>query len=314
MDLFLCSYSSQVVASNINLPELPLVEGRPADLSFHLLEPRRQHSIALWDHHWYAPDGATSISHCRQKEHHLLRFPTLADFYVLKDASDIACHPQPDIPVDTIRHLLLDQVLPRALAHQGRLMLHASAVDLGPGLLLMIGSSGTGKSTLAGNFHQAGQSAVSDDCIWLKVGDGRFHAIPSYGGLRLWEDSMDILFSVGTETHPVAHYTSKKRVTVQGEDGLRMRDGFPVLAMLELSPPGPPSVSEITLERLTHRETFIAMLKQTFLLDVKDLGRVKEQVQFLGSLIPGLPSFRLSMPRDYELLPKVRQRILETVL
>ena len=254
------------------------------------------------------------LAYGRQDSYHWLRFPGFADFCISANAREISCHPLPGIPSETLRHLLLDQVLPRCLAHQGKIMVYASAVQFEQGLLLFIGDSGAGKSTLAGNFHRAGQPAVSDDCLWVKEDKDRIVAVPSYGGLRLWEDSLQALFSAEQDTHSMAHYSSKRRVPLSENDLPGFNNGIPVLAVIMISPPGQTSSSEIILERLAQREAFIALLKQTFQLNLSDLERVARHVEALGRIVPRVPAYRLSMPRDYALLPLVRQKILETVL
>ena len=227
---------------------------------------------------------------------------------------EVSCYPRPEISHVTIRHLYLDQVLPRCLAHQGKIILHASAVRTEQGLILFIGESGAGKSTLAGNFHQAGISAVSDDCVWLKENGHEIVAIPSYGGLRLWEDSLEVLFAAEQEIHSMAHYSAKKRVPLKEDEALQTDQGIPVLAVIVLAPPGPIAPSEVVLDRLPNREAFIAMLKQTFQLDLMDLERMTRHMEALGCIVPRLPAFRLSMPRNYDLLPTARQRIIKAVL
>ena len=87
---------------------------------------------------------------------------------------------------------------------------------------------------------------------------------------------------------------------------------MPVLAVVVLSPAV--DSLEVKLEKLPHREAFIAMLKQTFQLNPTDLERMTRHAQALGRIVPRLRAFRLSMPHDYALLPLVRQKILEAVL
>ena len=75
-----------------------------------------------WLHCWLSPTGEKIIYYGRLDSYNLLRFPEMADFRISEDASEIFCFPQPETSEETIRHLLLDQVLPRCLAHQERLM------------------------------------------------------------------------------------------------------------------------------------------------------------------------------------------------
>jgi hypothetical protein len=254
------------------------------------------------------------LSYSKEGCFHWLRFPGRADFCLSADAKEISCYPVPEASQESIQHLLLDQVLPRCLAYDGKVMLHASAVQLEQGVLLFIGDSGAGKSTLAGNFHQMGNPAVSDDCLWIKKSRGQVVAVPSYGGLRLWDDSVQALFSAEQTTRAMAGYSAKKRVPLEHKEGRKPGKGLPVLGVIVLTPPGQVSTSEILLERLSRRETFIAMLKQSFHLNVTDLGRMARHMRALGSMVPRVPAYRLSMPRDYDLLPQVRQMILEAVL
>jgi hypothetical protein len=177
-------YCDQTVASNIAIPELLSADHEKVGLFFDLQALKKQIAHFRWSHHWFSPDGKKLLSYCLHDCKHWLQFLGLADFLISADAKKISCYPLSEVPEETIRHLLLDQVLPRCLAHQGKVLLHASAVRLEQGLLLFIGESGAGKSTLAGNFHQFGMPAVSDDCVWLRESKVEIEAVPTYGGLR----------------------------------------------------------------------------------------------------------------------------------
>lgn len=305
-------YFGSIIESSISLPELAQADLDTADLFFSLRKPAKQVAWQIWLHQWYSPNGETLLSYGQDGLYHWLRFPDLADFRLSTNVKEVACYPVSNVPDETIRHLLLDQVLPRCLAHQGKIMLHASAVRVEQGLLLFIGDSGAGKSTLAGNFHRAGNLAVSDDCLWVKEDEEQVVAVPGYGGLRLWGDSLDALFSGRGATGSVAHYSVKRRVYLDDKLGIDS-SSIPVLAVIMLSQPSQASSSAISLERLSHREAFIAILKQTFQLDLKDHKRMTRHARALGRMVPRLPSFRLSMPHDYNFLPQVRQTILDAV-
>ena len=306
-------YCGLKIVSNITIPELPESDTDETGLVFRLKSVQPQSIDHLWSHHWLSSSGDKLLSYCNQVSYHWLRFPGLADFRISANAKEIFCYPLPEIPQETLRHLFLDQVLPRCLAHQGRIMFHASAVQLEQGLLLCIGDSGAGKSTLAGNFHQAGSPVMSDDCVWVKENKDQIRAVPSYGGLRLWEDSLQVLFSAEQNIQSMAHYSTKKRVPLNENDMLGFGSGIPILAVIVLSPLGQSPDQEVILDRLSHREAFIAMMKQTFQLNLMDLERMTRHMQALGRIVPRLPAFVLSMPRDYDLLPLVRQKILEKV-
>lgn len=307
-------YSGQAVHSNIPIIELPLGNTIHGGFSFYLASVRNPSIGPNWLHHWLGPMGEILISYGRETSWHWLRFPELSDFKISMNAREIICYPYPGTSIESIRHLLLDQVLPRCFSHQGNILLHASAIRLEHELILFVGDSGSGKSTLAGNFHQAGNPVVSDDCLWVRAERDHIVAVPSYGGLRLWDDSRDALFPPEQPAYAMAHYSSKKRLPLNESIELPTGVGLNLLGMIVLPPPAQNRSSEVILERLPNREVFISMLKQTFQLDLTDLDRLKAHMQRLGYIAPRLRSFRLSMPRDYALLSVVRKKILDALL
>ena len=123
-------YCNQTIASTVPLPALSSATDSTPDFSFRLEVSRPQKKNGFWLHDWLGPSGEKVLSYCKQGDDHLLRFPSLADFTVSLSANQIACYPIPETPLETIQHLFLDQVLPRCLAHQGMVMLHASTVYL----------------------------------------------------------------------------------------------------------------------------------------------------------------------------------------
>jgi hypothetical protein len=307
-------FCGQTVVSNIAIPELLSVNYDNGDISFSVSSVQRQLKDSFWTRYWLSPEGEKMIFYHKKYHFHWLRFPGLADFRISENAKEISCYPLSELPAETTRHLLLDQVLPRCLAHQGKIMLHASAVTFEQGLILFIGESGAGKSTLAGNFHRAGNPAVSDDCIWVKEYKDQIIAVPSYVGLRLWEDSLQVLFSSNHNTHLIAHYSTKKRVAFNKTDILKFRKGCPVLSVIVLDPPSQTSNPGIRLDPISFREAFIEIANESFQLDSFDRNERSSHMQTLALIATKVPTFRLSMPRDYELLPVVRQKILEIVL
>jgi hypothetical protein len=306
-------YCGSTVASNILIPELTHSESTKGEYIFHLESVQPHQLITSYSEHWLSPLGDVMLSYGSQGVDHWLQFPGVAEFRISNDTFRIMCFPFPQTSEATIRHLFLDQVMPRCLAYNGRIMLHASAVLVGQGLLLFLGDSGAGKSTIAGNFHAAGNPALSDDCVWLKKSKNQIGAVPTYSGLRLWDDSIQALFPGDPAHYSMADYSDKKRVRISSNTADQFDDGIPILALILLSLPSPKSTSTLMLNELPNRDKYIALLKQTFQLTLKDLDRVSNHALALGSIVPRLKMFRLSMPRDYKLLPVVRQRILGSI-
>lgn len=101
--------------------------------------------------------------------------------------SAIAAMPGPDIPDDTIRHFLVDDVLPELLAASGALVLHGAAVVFEGGAVVLLGGSGMGKSTLSALLSRRGFPLLADDCVVIDpIADG-YLVQPGSCSVRLWD-------------------------------------------------------------------------------------------------------------------------------
>lgn len=301
-----------LLSSDLDFPELDRAEGGKAEFAFRLLPEESPAPVSVdWLHHWRSPDDEITLSFARHGLDWLLQFPELARFQVSADGRDVRCHRAPGVPLETIRHLFLDQVVPLTLNQRGRLVLHASTV-LGPrGAVAFLGETGRGKSTLSASLTRLGWPVLTDDCLMLEERAEAIFAVPSYPGLRLWSDTVAALFREEPEVTRVAHYTTKKRLGANGS--LRFsHEAAPVQRMYVLNPgevDGSPTTAAIV--RLTPRAAFVEMVKVAFKMDITDRTRIRDEFERLAR-IARLPLFySLTFPRDLSRLPAVREAILD---
>jgi hypothetical protein len=300
------------LSSNVSLSELPYSQSKDADCTFELLSAREPANGPLeWFHRWLLPDGSAWLALARLENDYLLRFPNLADFLVSGDKKAIHCYPATGIPLETVKHLFLDQVLPIILAGQSKLALHASAVATSAGAIAFAGETGQGKSTLAASFAVAGLPLMSDDCLLLQEVDCSLLALPSYPGLRLWNETIAALFTSNPTFSQVAHYSNKKRILPSENQLLYCSIAVPLRRVYFLEPQYAESEQmAISVVRLSPRDAFIQLLSFTFKLDFVDRDELKREFATLDR-IAALPLFyRLAYPHDFSMLPAVRQAIL----
>jgi len=301
--------------SNIPLPELPQVEGEELEFAFRLLptQEARLESVS-WFHHWSLPNDDVWLSFARQGSGYLLHFPDLADFVISANAKDISCYPAPGIPLETVRHLLLDQVIPLALSKSGKRVLHSSAVVAPGGAIAFIGMTGMGKSTLTASFIKRGFPLLTDDCLLLEEKERHLYGVPSYAGLRLWDESLSVLFPDEPMGSQVAHYTDKKRLDLSGGQLSFCSNPILLQRMYVLdSPQQKGDTKTISITPLTPREALLELISYSFKLDIADREFLKQEFEYLCNLAT-LPLFhRLIFPRDLSLLPIVEEAILENL-
>src|SRR5438874_2497420 len=260
-----------------------------------------------WFHHWRIGRQRPWLSFGRRDDGYLLRFPDLADFLVSADGTSIRACPARALPADTLRHLLLDQVLPLALSRRGRVMLHASAVHVpGLGALTFAGPTGRGKSTLAAALASHGGRVLSDDCVALEPHAGGVQALPAYAGLRLWPDAASRQLRRGTRDGRVAHYTRKRRV-----NGGRLRfhrHPSPLRAVFLVSGRGAAGPAAI-IRRCRASERLIGLVKCAYLLDIEDREHLARAFDALAAIATSVPVLRLRVRHGHSRLAEAAEAI-----
>jgi hypothetical protein len=251
-----------------------------------------------WFHRWLAPGAPGArrrrwLSFGRQPGGYVLRFHDLADFHVSPAGDRVRCLPIDGCPRLTLRHLLLDQVLPLVLSQRGSLVLHASAVHVdGFGTIAFAGAAGSGKSTLAAALAVGGCSLVSDDSLVIADGTTAPAAVPGYPGVRLWRDSARRLGLDRVRSAPIAHYTSKARVGVASL--AFRRTPSPLRAIFVLGRrSGSGSARALPLGP---RARLIALARLTFVMDVGNARQLSAMFTSLCTLVSRVPVARLHVP------------------
>ena len=202
---------------DIHLQELP--EGDCAGKTVHIQlgsKDLREKGDLQWLHEWQDNNGEICIMCARINSDYLLRFPKLIDFYISRSGDNIFYLPEPSVPEETIRHLILDQVIPRVLGQLGNLVLHASAVQLPGGLgIVFLGETGWGKSTLASSYYESGSRLITDDCLLIRSIQNNIYCIPNYFGLRLYPDSTEAIFNTNNLFAVIWHSSHYPYLTIQ---------------------------------------------------------------------------------------------------
>lgn len=295
------------LSSNIPLPELTPATVVGADCRFELLPPGNlAPGDIAWFHRWILDeDAAEAWAHFgRTGEGYVLRFPSCGDFFLSADTAQIQCRPLPDIPEVTVRHLLLDQVIPVVLSRRESVVLHASAVLTPHGVIAFAGKSGQGKSTLAASFAQKGYALLSDDCLVLRAEHGGWTALPSYPGVRLWPSTAEALVRGGADTAVVAHYSSKQRIS--NVDLVPFVDKpAPIRRLFFLADED----SHVSIQKLSPGRAFVSLVEFTYNLDIEDPTVLRRQFEAVGQLTAEVPAYAIRYPRQFASLPAVWETI-----
>lgn len=270
--------------------------------------PRRQAPLGIQPFHaWAFPDGTPWTEFYRVGGGYLLRFPDLADFQVSADGLEVTCFPAPEVSQATSQHLYLNQVLPLVLSKLGKLVFHASAVEVAGGAIAFAAESGRGKSTLAASFAVSGFRFLTDDGLVVETAAQGFEVLPSHPSIRLWADSEEALIAPGVETAPALSFTSKSRFLAG--DAVRFCDQPRPLRRVYFLGDG--SATTLVFQRLSAAETLVEWVKHSFLLDVEERPRLASHFDQVATLANQPIHYRLDYPRRFEDLARIRQAIVE---
>ena len=277
-------------------------------IDFSLLAARVQAPVAIEPFHtWTFPDGTLWTAFYRTNDGYLLRFPDLADFQVSADALHVTGFPVPEVSDATVQHLYLNQVLPLVLSKQGKLVFHASAVEVAGGALAFAAESGRGKSTLAASFAVSGFRFLTDDGLVVEPTADGHRILPSHPSIRLWEDSEVALVAPGVRTAPALPFTPKSRFLAGDE--IRFCDQPRPLRRVYFLGNG--KVVTLAFQRLSAAEALVEWVKHSFLLDVEEKPRLASHFDQVAKLANQPIHYRLDYPRRFEDLACVRAAIVE---
>jgi len=257
-------------------------------------------------HEWTFPDGTLWARFYRTGGRYLLRFPELADFTVLADGHQVSARPAPGVSQQTIEHLYQNQVLPLALSRQFKLMLHASAIEIEDFAVAFLGEAGRGKSTLAASFSTRGYRFLTDDGLQLEKDEAGYLIQPSHPSIRLWEDSSIALMPETARAAPPVDYTPKSRFLADDEVTF-CNEPRPLRALYFLGEGG---TDTVTIEPVSGRDAMIELVRHTFLLDIEEREMLMHHFGQLTDLARIPMFFRLDYPRQYEMLPQVRDAVI----
>lgn len=303
--------------SDIDLPELPDISTAETVIKIREGTDNTDWIDELvWQFHWQTEDGQVCISRAQYDAGYVLRFPELSDFVVPFSNHSIEYYADITTPPESIRHLLLDQVIPRVLGQQGRLVLHASATVLqgDDEAIAFVGDSGWGKSTIASSFLEDGARLLTDDCLLIEICDDHVFCIPNYYGVRLFDDSAKAIFADKQHTQ-VSHYSTKKRLRMDHHYGDERSAPIKLAGIFLLDDPAKNTGSkQIEVKPITGAADFIKLVGQIFSIDASERSLYETLFKKVGNIVShGIPIYQLDYPRDYTILSSVQKCVRNTV-
>ena len=271
------------------------------ELELDLAPARRQRTVRSPVVTEWKQEGRTRARVHRTRGGFLMRVPRVADFHISRDGSHVRTLPAPGVESSSLHDVFLSLVLPMAASRRGRLVLHASAIEVEGCAIAFMGASGRGKSTLAAAFATAGLRFLTDDGLFVEIADGSATIVPGHPSLRLWADSAEAL--VGPE--PAAE-EGKARI-LSGDHIAHCEAPRPLRRIYLLDEA---DGADIEIRPLDGAQAFTALARHSFLLADGDARVLGSHFEGLAALARRGSCASLRYPRSYARLAQVRAAVL----
>lgn len=186
-----------------------------------------------------------------------------------------------------------------ALHQRGRMVLHASAVQVGEGAVLFCGPSGAGKSTLAAALATAGYALVCDDLCAIDWENATVPSVHRDGRrMKLWENAVDRLGVAERRGEPIRPALRKFFV----DPPQVAAPLLPVIGLYVLREVRPPHRAGVEEANLVDAALLIraAAYRQRL---VTELGQADRYFAAAAAMMRRARVFNLTRPLDFAELP-----------
>ena len=190
---------------------------------------------------------------------------------------------------------LLGPVLGFVLRLRGRTCLHASVVAMNDGAVALVGPAGVGKSTIAAAFARAGHRVLTDDVAALVERSGGPHVQPAYAQLRLWPESVALLFGA-RDALPRLTPTWDKRAMDLAAGGSFRDAPLPLAGIYMLDDLRPHAA--IHVEPIAPREGLLTLAVNTYTQYLLDGPMRADEFACLARVAGSVPIRRVVRPSD----------------
>lgn len=250
------------------------------------------------------PDQASQswVTIWKYENFYRVRYTDSTEFFVERSGGAVwATWPNELTVADTATYLL-GPVMNIVLRLRGVFALHASVVRIGGAAVAFVGPEGAGKSTTAAAFALAGYAVLTDDIAAIDDGGTCFDIMPAYPRVRLWPNSVQLLFGSGEALPRLTPGWEKRYLQLEGARPFQAEAVR--LASIYFLHPRNCETAAPAIEPEPEREAMVKLIGNigaNYILDQEDCARSFDLLQRLARFIPLrrlIPGFgTASLPR-----------------
>jgi hypothetical protein len=238
-----------------------------------------------------------------------VRWEGVGEFLISPDGRQITGRQDDEAHEESFQVYLLGQALSYALVKQGFEPLHATAIVVNGEAVVLLGNSGFGKSSLAACFLDAGHRLLTDDLLILRPTGQGIMAYPGPPRIKLFPKLARRFRHEAARG--IAMSLESKKLILPLRHAQSVRHPVPLGGIYALLPPRPIARRQaVRLTPLSPRESFIALVKNTFNYRIVNPARLERQFDAAAGVVSVMPVKKVSYPRILARLPEVRDALL----
>ena len=237
-----------------------------------------------------------------------LRYADDTEFVIERTGREVRAVVPAASTLEDMATYVLGPIIGFAMRLRGVTCLHASVVAVGDHAIALAGPAGAGKSTAAACFAAMGYPVLADDIAALVERSGTVHVQPAYPQLRLWPDSVAMLYGA-PDALPRLTPTWDKRALLLSERGAFQQQSLPLRAVYVLGDqhdlPNPAIANVSGAERL------LALLANTYVGYLLDATMRHQEFESLARLAATVPVRRVIRPAASSDVASICAHLLE---
>lgn len=237
-----------------------------------------------------------------------LQYADNTQFLIAGTGSDVSVISPDGSTLEDAATYLLGPVLGFAMRLRGITCLHASVVAVGGDAIAIAGPAGAGKSTVAACFSAMGRAVLSDDIAALAERGGMVHVQPAYPQIRLWPDSVAMLYGA-PDALPRLTPTWDKRALALTQLGAFQQQPLPLRAVYVLGEDR--DRVEPAIEDVAGAERLLVLLTNTYVGYLLDRPMRHQEFDSLARLASSVHVRRVIRPGGATSVGAICARILE---
>lgn len=253
-----------------------------------------------WFHHVVLENGAL-----------YMRWEDLFDFIVAPDGQRVLCRKLANAAIESFEAYLTNFAVSAALLQQGEEPLHATVIEAGDSAVGLMGPSGAGKSTLAAFMIGQGGDLITDDMLRIRFINNAAIAYPGPYRLKLFKEAAERFLTSGIERGRFNPIAGKFIFEPSTQTEVKVPRRLSALYFLDSRTEQESSVG-ISIKRLAGVELFMTIAASTINSRLSIPRRLERQFRFAEHLARIVPIYKLSYPRNFELLGQVADLIYQT--